>query len=104
MDEYKVNVTKPAKADLREILNYISFQLHAPEAAANTVRSITASLDKLRITALMHPIVREERLALRGYRLLIVKNYIAFYIVNEKEKTVEVDRIGYGRQDWKKIL
>ena len=34
------------------------------------------------------------------YRKLIIKNYIAFYRINEKEKIVEIHRILYGSSDW----
>lgn len=34
------------------------------------------------------------------YRKLIIKNYIVFYKINEREKIVEVHRILYGASDW----
>ena len=104
MTEYKVNVTEPAENDLRDIVRYISSQLNAPMTALNMSRTITDAIAKLKTTALAHPLVRDDRLAALGYRPLIVKNHIAFYIVNEKEKYVDVDRILYGRRDWKSIL
>jgi plasmid stabilization system protein ParE len=39
-----------------------------------------------------------------GYRKLIVKNYIAFFTVDEKAKTIDVERILYARRDWLRIL
>lgn len=33
-------------------------------------------------------------------RKLIIKNYIAFYRVNEKDKIVNIERILYGASNW----
>ena len=104
MVEYEVNVTGPAENDLHDIVRYISSQLNAPMTALNMFRTITDAIAKLKTTALMHPLVRDDRLAAMGYRPLTIKNYIAFYIVSEKEKFVDVDRILYARRDWQRIL
>jgi len=33
-------------------------------------------------------------------RKLIIKNYIAFYRINENKKIVTIERIIYGKNDW----
>jgi len=104
MDSYKVNLTEPAENDLRDIVRYISSQLNAPVSALNMMQALQEAIAKLETTALARPLVRDDRLAAFGYRLLVVKNYIVFYVVNEKEKFVDVDRILYGRRDWQSIL
>jgi len=104
MDRYRVKLTEPAEKDLREIVRYISAQLHEPTTALQMMQTIKRAIANLETTALAHPFVRDDRLAAVGYRLLMVKNYIVFYVVNEKEKLVEVDRILYGRRDWQSIL
>ena len=35
-----------------------------------------------------------------NFRKLIIKNYIAFYRVNEEKKIVNVERILYGASNW----
>jgi len=104
MENYNVYITEPAENDLREIARYIASQLNAPKAALDTVRAIRKAISKLEANAMVYPLVRDDRLASLGYRLLVVKNYIAFFIVHEKEKAVDIDRILYGRRDWQKIL
>ena len=104
MDSYKVDITEPAENDLRDIVRYISFQLNEPSTALNMLRTIQNAISKLEATALAHPLVRDERLARIGYRLLVIKNYIVFYVVDEKKMSVVVDRILYGRRDWQNIL
>lgn len=50
------------------------------------------------------PAVADERLASIGYRKLIVKNHIIFLSINEKAKVIDVERILYGRRNWRAIL
>jgi len=104
MDVYKVELARSAENDLREIARYIAHQLNEPATALKMVQTIKNAIFKLDTTALAHPLVRVDRLAALGYRPLVVKNYIAFYVVNEKDKLVDVDRILYGQRDWKSIL
>ena len=104
MDVYKVNITEPAENDIKDIARYISTQLNAATTALNMVRTIRTAIANLETNALICSTARDDRLASIGYRALVIKNYIAFYIVNEKEKTVVIDRILYGRRDWQKIL
>ena len=104
MDVYNVLLTTSAENDLRDIARYISSQLNAPMTALNMVRTIRKSVAKLRSNAPIYSLVRDDRLAAIGYRSFTVKNYIVFYVVSKKEKTVNVDRILHGRRDWKRIL
>jgi len=104
MDEYKVNITEPAENDLHDIVHYISSQLNAPIAALHMIQTMKESIAQLKTTAHAYPIVRDDRLASMGYRPLVIKNYIVFYVVNEKEKLIDVDRILYARRDWQNIL
>jgi plasmid stabilization system protein ParE len=104
MDVYKVKITEPAESDLESIAGYIFFQLNAPTAALNTVRAIRKAIANLKTNALLHPFVRDDRLAAKGYRPLLVKNYIVFYVVAEKDKLVAVDRVIHSRRDWRNIL
>ncbi len=50
------------------------------------------------------PAITDERLASIGYRKLLVKSYIVFFTIDEKEKVVNVERILFARRDWLRIL
>ena len=104
MANFDVFITEPAEQDLRNIAHYISNQLNAPQAALNLIQALHKAIAKLETDALIYPYVRDDRLAALGYRPVIVKNYIIFYVVNEKNKTVDIDRILYGRRDWQNII
>jgi len=104
MDEYRVDVSDPAESDLGDIVRYISSALEAPTTALKIIETIDEALAGLGTMPHSYQKVRDERLAAMGYRILVIKNYIAFFTVNEAEKVVDVERILYGRRDWKRII
>jgi len=104
MVKYRVDVSGPAEEDLRDILRYISSQLSAPITTLKMVDTIEAALTKLANMPDCYPLVSDDRLASMGYRRLEVKNYTAFFTINEKEKIVDVERILYARRDWANLI
>jgi len=104
MASYRVDISEPAEEDLRGIVRYISSQLLAPITAIQMVETIEEQLSKLSDMPGRYPVVRDDRLASMGYRRLDIKNYTAFFTVNEKEKVVDVERILYARRDWASLL
>jgi len=104
MGKYKVNITHSAENDLRDIARYISFQLNEPSTAISMIGIIKDSIAKLEENPFIYQLVRNEHLSALGYRLFGIKNYIVFYIINEKNKTVDIDRILHSRRDWQILL
>ncbi|WP_326839059.1 type II toxin-antitoxin system RelE/ParE family toxin [Clostridium aromativorans] len=49
-------------------------------------------------------LVIDETLKQRGYRKLIIDNYIAFYLVDDNKQQVIIMRILYGARNHKDIL
>ena len=102
MAKYRVDVSEPAENDLIDIVRYISAQLSAPMTAMmDTIEEAIAGLADMPHSC---PPVTDERLASMGYRKLIIKNYIAFFTIDEKAKVVNVERVLYTRRDWLHIL
>ncbi|WP_082918181.1 type II toxin-antitoxin system RelE/ParE family toxin [Oceanobacillus sp. Castelsardo] len=48
--------------------------------------------------------VTDEIIKNKGYRKLIIENYIAFYLVREVEKQVVVIRVLFGRQKYQDFI
>lgn len=46
----------------------------------------------------------DEELTKENIRICPVKNYLIFYKVNTKEKTVEIIRVLYSKRDYKELL
>jgi plasmid stabilization system protein ParE len=64
---------------------------------------IEKAILNLKDMAHSHPKCLDETLNKKGYRKLIINNYIAFYTIDEEEKTVLVMRVLYGRR-WVEAL
>lgn len=104
MVKYRVDVFEPAENDLRDIVRYIASQLSAPISALQMMELLEEAMVGLSDMPQRCPLVADERLSQMGYRKLIVKNYVVFFSIDEKNKVVDVERILYGRRDWLRIL
>jgi len=103
-NDYRVRFTKRAESDLYEIDDYISNELNASIAAERFTDALERAIGTLSFSPQGFPKVRDDRLAARGYRWIGVKNYMAFYTIDEQNKIVNVERILYGRRDWQRLL
>lgn len=101
---YKLKFTRKAEEDLDEIYGYIATKLFAETAAEALMDKIENTFMRLEKYPFSCSFVFDELLKRRGYRKLIVDNYIAFYLVNESEKQVVIMRVLYGASDYKNIL
>ena len=48
--------------------------------------------------------IRNNLVKDKTLRKIIVKKYIAFYKTNDKEKTLSIVRVIYGKSNWEAIL
>ncbi|SFO01591.1 type II toxin-antitoxin system RelE/ParE family toxin [Proteiniclasticum ruminis] len=104
MTKYRVDVSEPAENDLSDIVKYIASQLSAPLPAYRMMEIFEEALASLSDSPQRCPLIADERLSQLGYRKLIVKNYVVFFSVDEKNKTVDVERILYSRRDWLRFI
>lgn len=104
MATYRVDLSEPAENDLVDIVKYIASQLSAPLSALNMMDLLDEAMTGLSDLSQICPVVRDERLSQMGYRKLIVKNYVVFFSIDEKNKVVNIERILYVRRDWLRIL
>lgn len=104
MANYRVDISEPTENDLRDIVRYISAQLSAPMTALKMMDTVEEAIMGLAVMPQKCPPVNDERLAMMGYRKLLVKNHIVFFAIDEKSRIVDVERILYARRDWHHIL
>jgi len=101
---YDVILETTASLDLYGILDYITDVLKAPESAGRIYWSIKDQVLSLDEMPHRFPLVREEPFSSIGVRFMPVKNYNAFYIIDEPKSEVHVLRILHNRREWKNIL
>ena len=95
MERYKVKIYPSAQQDLRDIVDYLNTL--SPSAALRYYDKLTEEIASLSTMPERCPRLRDLALAAKGYRYLIVENYLIFYVVSGG--TVQIRRILYGRRD-----
>jgi len=103
-NSYSLKFTPKAGEDLEQIYSYISEKLFDTSAANNLLERIEHSIMRLKVFPCSCGLVSDEQLKSKGYRKLIVENYIVFLLVNESEKQVVIMRILYGAQNYQNFL
>ena len=101
---YQIKFTPIASEDLEEIYRYISQELYAEGAAVKLMEKIEWSVMRLKEYPFSCNFVEDEFLKRKGYRKLVIDNYIVFYLVDEVGEKVKVMRILYGRQNYQSLL
>lgn len=103
-EKYKIELSIKAKNDLKSITRYIKDTLQEPNIAKNYARQIKKELETLEYNPQRFSVIDIEFKNSSSMRKFIIKNYIAFYIIDEKEKVVSIDRILYGPSNWKEKI
>lgn len=104
MERYKVKFTEKANADIRAAVRYIAVDLREPDTAERMAARMKEEAASLKNMPERFPLVADRYLASFGFRMTSVGNYLIFYIVNQKERRVEISRVLYGKRDWINIL
>ncbi|BDF32898.1 hypothetical protein CE91St62_09640 [Lachnospiraceae bacterium] len=95
MDKYKIRLNVRAYRDLDEIFDYISNDLQSPEHAKGQTDRLWKSLKKLDTFPQSHQERTVGAFAGKGYRQLLIDNYIAIFRIDETKKIVTVVTIQY---------
>ena len=101
---YNLHMTKKAEDDLNEAADYLEFTLLNPQAADDLVDKADQELSSLIEMPPIHRLVDDPFLKVLGIRFILVNNYMAFFLINEEEKTVYIIRFLYGKRNWIQIL
>lgn len=101
---YSVKITPKASEDLDGIYRYIANELVNEDAAENLMVKIENGVMRLSEFPLSCNLVADEILRDKGYRRLIIGNYVVFYLVDKARQRVVIMRVLYGRQEYQDIL
>ena len=96
---FEVKISEQANSDLREIFEYIAFELRSPQDAAGQLDRLERNILSLeRLPERFHTYQKEPWHS-RGLRVMPVDNYLVFYVTNRNTATVTIVRIMYGGRD-----
>lgn len=99
MDKYEVMLYPKAFRDIDDIYAYIALDKLSPENARGRTDRIWTALKKLEIFPEAHQDRVMGRYAGKGYKQLVIDNYIAIYKIDENKKRVYVVTIQYQGRD-----
>lgn len=99
---YHLHITSIAQRDISQAADYIEFVLKNPKAADDLLEETDQKINALLPFPQEHPIVEDKLLAAWGIRFTQIKNYLAFYVIEENQVTVI--RFLYAKSDWISIL
>ena len=102
--EYTIQISEQGRADYFRILEYLADVFENQTAVSNLVRGNRRCLEALRTSPYLYEACREPRLAERGYRKAVIRNYIMVYRVDEDARTVHILRYFHGYQDYEALL
>lgn len=96
---YEVITTDQADADLREIYEYIAFELLSPDNAAGQLSRLEKHILELEEFPERFRLYGKEPWHSRGLRVMPVDNYLVFYIPNKDTGIITVTRVMYVGRD-----
>ena len=100
MENYKIKIFPRAKQDMEEVIDYLNTL--SPDVALKYYDLLVEEIAGLSQMPERRPRPKDLALAARGYRYLIVKNYLVFYVI--AGDTVQIRRILYARRNYKGLL
>ena len=100
MENYKIKIFPRAKQEMEEVIDYLNTL--SPDVALKYYDLLVEEIAGLSQMPERCPRPKDLALAARGYRYLIVKNYLVFYVI--AGDTVQIRRILYARRNYKGLL
>lgn len=98
----KLEFTAKLFQDLRDIENYISYNLDNPAAAKKITEKLKQSFLTLSETPYIGTLLKNKINIEKPYRFLTCGNYLIFYLVTEE--SVIINRVIYGKRDYANLL
>ena len=103
-NRYDYVLTESAEADVDEALDYIANELMNPNAASNFADELEEKLEEICKAPKTGRPINNPYLKRDDIRRVLVKNYVAYYLVDEAEEKIVILRVVYNRRNQDKIL
>ena len=101
---YSVKISEKAESDLKEIFEYVAFELLSVQTAFDLLERLEKSILNLNQMPNRHIAYEKEPWKSRGLRIMPVGNYIVLYIVDEESAVVNIVRVMYGGREFEAQL
>ena len=101
---YSYVLTEIAEADIDEAFDYIANELSNPEAASSFAEELLETLENICKTPKAGRPVHNPYLKRDDIRRVLVKNYIAYYLIDSDASRIVVLRVVYSKRDQDMVL
>ena len=91
---FDIRYLQTAEADLEAIFDYIL--VDSPPAAVSMLEKFDHAISRLAVNPEIGADPKDDRLRKPGYRVLVVGDYLVFYVVKSRKRTVQIRRIVHG--------
>ena len=99
---FDVTITEEAEADLISIVKYLNN--FSPSIGERYYTLIGKKIKSLRRMPQRCSLVHSKRLRYEGVRWIYAKNYVVFFVIDEKKNIVDVKRILHALQEYDVLL
>jgi len=100
VSRFRIVYLHKAQQDLLEIFAYIAAD--RPQAARRILMDFDRSIARLEKFPRSGTVPNDPALKRRGYRILVVEDYLVFYLI--KDKLIQIRRVLHGRGQYGLIL
>lgn len=102
--EYDFELTETAESDIDATYEYIAETLGNPDAASDLAAELEIQIDKICKRPETGRLVENEFLRRNDVWRFLVKNYIAYYLINDEDEKIVILRFVYSGRDQGKIV
>ena len=96
---YEVKITTQAQEQMVEIIDYISHELFAPDAANNLLDKMEENILALSEFPERYQLIDEEPWRTEGIRKIVVNRFIVYYWIDKDKKKVQVTAVIYEKRN-----
>lgn len=101
---YKILRTDKAEEQLREIIFYIADDSGNIDIALGYLEKIESAINRLQEFPESGSVPRYSILKKQGFRVLIIEKHLAFYKINQMDKTVIIYAIVDGKREYRNLI
>ena len=104
MKTYRVEITKYAYKQMRDIARYVKIKLKNPDAAKKLLYDLETAAKSLKKMPHRIPLTDEQPWRSEGIHKMPIKNYLVYFWIDEIKSIVYITAVIYGQREQKRQL
>lgn len=101
---YKLVLSEAAEIDLDGIVTHMIQKLSAPKTTTDFLNELDKCYEYLKSDPLIYEYCRDTYLSKKGYRKVVIKNYLLIYRIDNSIKTIFISRFFHGAENYEKLI